>query len=145
MKFTQGVPHLKIIVCIDERFGMLFFGKRLSRDSIMLEDMKAHIGEDRLYCHPFSEKLLDAADIKYKSRENFLDKAKDDDFCFVENTHIRDYMEDVSELVIYNWNRHYPSDMQLDIIPGTFGLSLADTKEFAGSSHEKITKEIYRR
>ncbi len=136
---------MKIIVCIDERFGMLFFGKRLSRDSVLLNDMKEHIGEGRLYCHPYSEKLLGSAEIKYKSRENFLDKAKSDDYCFVENMHIRAYMDEVSELVIYNWNRHYPSDMQLDIIPGTFGLKLAEKRDFAGSSHERITKEIYRK
>ena len=136
---------MKIIVCIDERFGMLFFGKRLSRDRVLLEEMKEYVGDRTLICHPFSEKMLKEADLKFKSRENFLEKAKKDEFCFVENMHIREYMEKVDELVIYNWNRHYPSDMQLDVIPGTFGLSLAERKEFVGSSHEKITKEIYRK
>lgn len=136
---------MKIIVCIDDRFGMLFFGKRQSRDSALLAEMKEYIGDARLLCHPFSEKMLKEADIKFKASEKFLDKAKRDDYCFVENMHIREYMDEVDELVIYNWNRHYPSDMQLDIIPGTFGLALREKKEFVGSSHEKITKEIYRK
>ena len=136
---------MKIIVCIDDRFGMLFFGKRQSRDSVLLAEMKEYIGDARLLCHPFSEKMLKEADFKFKASEKFLDKAKRDDYCFVENMHIREYMDEVDELVIYNWNRHYPSDMQLDIIPGTFGLALREKKEFVGSSHEKITKEIYRK
>ena len=52
---------------------------------------------------------------------------------------------DISRLIIYNWNRRYPFDRQLDISPAKMGFKLVSVTEFEGSSHEKITKEIYER
>ena len=46
------------------------------------------------------------------------------------------------ELVLYRWNRSYPGDVTFPW-PLT-GWTLAETAYFPGTSHEKITEEVYR-
>ncbi len=122
---------------------MLFNKRRQSRDSILTEDMKEHIDGERLLISPFSEKLLSDSGIKLKVLEKHLSSAKKNDFCFVEDSPLAPYIGDIDELIIYKWNREYPSDMKLDISPCECGFSLISTSEFKGSSHDKITKEVY--
>lgn len=46
------------------------------------------------------------------------------------------------ELVLYRWNRSYPGDVTFPW-PLT-GWKLVETADFPGTSHEKITEEVYR-
>ncbi len=122
---------------------MLFNKRRQSRDSVLIEDMKSHIEGERLLISPFSEKLLAASGIKLKVRDKHLSSAGKNDFCFVEDSPLLPYVDDIDELIIYKWNREYPSDIKLDIAPDKYGFTLKAVGEFAGSSHDKITKEVY--
>ena len=49
----------------------------------------------------------------------------------------------IEKVILFKWNRNYPADtfFSLDLS----GYTLEKTEDFAGNSHEKITKEIYRR
>ncbi len=136
---------MKVFICVDNSLGMLFNNRRQSRDSVLIEDMARDIGDGKLFISPFSEKLFMPYDIRLKVSERFLEKARADDFCFVENMPLLLYLKEISELIIYRWNRDYPSDMKLDIEPCECGFTLISTAEFKGSSHEKITKEIYKK
>ena len=49
----------------------------------------------------------------------------------------------ITEIIVYRWNRDYPADLFLDI--DLKDWELAETAEFAGNSHEKITREVYRK
>lgn len=53
------------------------------------------------------------------------------------------YSDRITEVVVYRWNRSYPGDFHLDLDLNQWRL--VQTTEFAGYSHEKITKEIYRK
>ena len=66
-------------------------------------------------------------------------------FAFIETPPLAPYKAKIDTLVIYKWNRHYPSDKKLDIAPRDMGMRLVKTYDFVGSSHEKITKEVYER
>ena len=92
----------------------------------------------------FSRLIFDGYE-KVQSSVNPFDCADDGDVCFIENIHLAPYIKDVSTLVVYRWNRLYPSDFKFDVDILKSGFSLESVKEFEGSSHEKITKEIYRR
>ena len=46
-------------------------------------------------------------------------------------------------VILYRWNRTYPADLRLTL--SLEGWSLERREIFAGSSHEKIIKEVYRR
>ena len=69
----------------------------------------------------------------------------DNDFCLIENTEVKNYINNINTIVVYKWNRIYPSDFYFDIDLNTNSWELLKTEEFQGSSHEKITKETYRR
>ena len=130
---------MKVIVCLDENLGMLFNQRRLSRDRKVIEDICKRT--EKLYICPFSEGLFQDATIEICSNEKVLEQAKVGDVCFIENQLLAPYLNLIEELIVYQWNRSYPSDVQLDI-------SLQEWKqvseeEFVGFSHEKITRQVY--
>ena len=51
-------------------------------------------------------------------------------------------MDRVEKIILYKWNRHYHADHYFDISL-LDGWVLNDIVDFKGSSHEKITREVY--
>ena len=137
---------MKIIVCVDDNNGMMFNNRRQSSDSILIQDIIANLDGSNLLIAPYSEKLFENSDIDTFFISDFiLDEAEHDDFCFIENKSLAKHASNINELIIYRWNRNYPADTYLDIDPISLGMELIATSEFVGSSHEKITKELYRK
>lgn len=137
---------MKIIVCVDDNNGMMLNKRRQSRDSIVIQDIIAHLNGGNLLMDPFSEKLFSNSNIDtFFISEEFLNEAEPDDYCFVENHPLSEHASHIDELIIYRWNRKYPADTYLDLDPTALGMKLISTTEFAGSSHDKITKELYRK
>ena len=132
---------MKVIVCLDERRGMMFNNRRQSRDSFLIEDVVKDLCGEKLFISPYSEKLFENADVKLKVKDNPLKAAKRDSVCFIENCSLADFKDEIDEVVIYLWNRHYPCDFYFDL--NMEGYTLKSVTEFEGSSHEKITKEVY--
>ena len=137
---------MKIIVCVDDNNGLMFNKRRQSRDSVLIQDIITNLNSGNLLIDPFSEKLFSNSDIDtFFISEEFLNEAEPDDYCFVENHPLSEHISRIDELIIYRWNRKYPADTYLDIDPTALGMALISTTEFAGSSHDKITKELYRK
>ena len=137
---------MKIIVCVDDNNGMMFNKRRQSRDRVLIQDIIANLDGSNLLIAPYSEKLFEDSDIDAFFISDFiLDEAAPDDFCFIENIALNKYASKINELIIYHWNRKYPADTYLDIDPTSLGMKLITTTEFVGSSHDKITKELYRK
>ena len=134
---------MRVIVCIDDRGGMLFNNRRNGRDKALLEDVRHDLEGGVLLISGFSEKLIEPSGIRFKVDEDFLTTAGDTDTCFVEGLALRPHLDRISELVIYNWNRRYPSDTRLDIDPAKDGFRMLTLTEFKGNAHERITKEVY--
>lgn len=132
---------MKVIVCLDERLGMMFNNRRQSRDSVLISDVVSDLNGEKLYISPYSEKLFDGLDVKLKIKDEPLKAAKRGSVCFIENCSLAEYKKEIDEVVIYRWNRHYPGDFYFDL--NMEGYTLKSMTEFAGSSHEKITKEVY--
>lgn len=137
---------MKIIVCVDDNNGMMFNKRRQSRDKVLIEDVVKNVVGGNLLMTPYSEPLFANSDIDaFFLSEYILDEADPEDYCFIENKALLPYSDRIDELIIYRWNRTYPADMHLDIDPEALSLKLVSTTEFAGSSHEKITKELYKK
>ncbi len=132
---------MKIILCLDETGGMTFLGKRQSRDARVIEDIIETVGSARLIVNSYSLPLF--PETVAISSDTTLDTAGDEDFCFVETDDPLPYLDKADTLIVYNWNRHYPSDKRPALSPENHGFALRETTEFAGKSHEKITKETY--
>ena len=73
----------------------------------------------------------------------FLDKAGPADYCLVENVDVSPYLPFIEKSILFHWNRSYPSDMKFPIKLDGGKWRLISTNEFPGSSHEKITMEVY--
>lgn len=131
---------MKLIVCLDERKGMMFNNRRQSRDRVLIDNMIKMVGDDKLYIAPYSESLFENKEIKLKVKKNPL-KAADENWCFIENLPVAEYKDEIETVVIYHWNRHYPGDFFFDLELDSY--TLESSEELVGSSHEKITKEIW--
>ena len=137
---------MKIIVCVDDHNGMMFNKRRQSRDSVLIQDVINSTTGGHLLIAPYSKILFqDCVEGTYVISDSLLDDALSDDCCFIENKSLLPYSDRIDELIIYRWNRTYPADMHLDIDPEALSLKLVSTTEFAGNSHEKITKELYKK
>lgn len=137
---------MNIIVCLDDKNGMMFNKRRQSQDKILRSNIKELVKTNNLFMNEYSYKLykdIDSGNIKVC--ENFLDECSKGDFCLIENKEVKNYLNNINEIVVYKWNRLYPSDFYFDINLNTSSWELINTEEFEGSSHEKITKETYRR
>lgn len=73
--------------------------------------------------------------------EAFLDKSHS--VCFVENQDITPYLPKIDTLVLFRWNRDYPADFFFTVDLSQWNLISAE--DFEGTSHEKITMEVYKK
>ena len=137
---------MKVIVCVDDNNGMMFNNRRQSRDRVLIEDVVKNVVGGNLLMAPYSKPLFTDSGIDaFFLSDDILDEAAPEDYCFIENKALLPYSDRIDELIIYRWNRAYPADMHLDVDPAALSMKLISTTEFAGSSHEKITKELYKK
>ena len=130
---------MKVFVCVDNMMGIAFNRRRQSRDRILVADAIA-MADTSLLCTPYSAELL-REHPRLRVSEMPLDEATRDEYVFAELLSLAPYAERIDTLILYRWNRDYPSDMSLDLSLSDFRLLC--TENIVGSSHEKITKEVY--
>ena len=131
------------VVCIDDRGGMTFNKRRQSKDRVMLAELISSFPDKKILINDFSAKLFADYPESVLLLPSPLDAAEDGDVCFIENLPLAPVKSKIARMIIYKWNRHYPQSTALDVNPEALGLSLVSSTDFVGSSHEKITKEIY--
>ncbi|MBR0282379.1 MAG: ribonuclease Z [Oscillibacter sp.] len=137
---------MQIIAVIDDGGGMMFNHRRQSQDRVLRARILELTARSRLWMNAYSRKqFADADDGRITVDENFLEKADDGDFCFVENAPVLPVLERVERVILFHWNRAYPSDTRFDLDLSAPVWTLIETEEFPGSSHEKITKEVFDR
>ena len=134
---------MNLIVCLDDRNGMMFNGRRLSRDRILREYL-LELSGGKLWMNAFSAGQFEKKD-GLEIREDFLESTPDGEFCFLENQPCQTFEDRIEQVILCKWNRTYPSDQKFDISLDDHGWNCISTEEFPGSSHEKITVEVYKR
>ena len=132
---------LKIIVCIDKNNGMMFNRRRQSRDRLVIEDLEKHLSGETLWIAPYSEPLFKDSGIHYAVSEDPI-AAAGDGYCFLEDRSPAAQLP-ITEVILYHWNRTYPADLTFDFDMKAFKKQ--STANFPGSSHDKITKEIWKK
>lgn len=129
-----------IIVCIENRNGILFNHRRVSRDEMVLKRIMEK-SKTPLLLTPYSAALFKDFD-NIVVCENPLTVAKEWDVCFIEDIDVLPYLEKVSKIILYRWNRDYPADTFFPEIE-KYGWKSVNVHEFKGKSHEKITEEEF--
>ena len=126
---------MKLIVCLDDKNGMLFNKRRQSRDRILIENILELCKGEKLYTNDYSATLFPKNSVVIcEDFENI-----ENGFVFAENFMVDE--DKIQEIIIYKWNKVYPVDTFFNI--SLDGWNLIETLDFAGSSHEKITRERY--
>ena len=133
-----------VMLCVDDKNGMLFNRRRQSKDRVLQQHVLALAGSRRLFMSTYSRKqFTDTGSAEIIVDEAYLEKAEAGDYCFAEDGDVVSHADRIEKIILFRWNRNYPADtfFTLDLS----GYILEKTEDFAGNSHEKITKEIYRR
>jgi len=131
-----------VAVCVDDRMGMLFHNRRQSRDKLVCADLLHMAAGGRLCVTPYTAKLFDPA-VPLCVHETPAECAETADVCFLEDPALLPPPDVIDTLLCYRWNRAYPFDAVFPL--SLEGWVLTETLEFPGSSHERITKEVYHR
>ena len=133
-----------VMVCVDDNNGMMFNKRRQSQDRVLRQRMLELTGEKKLWMNAYSKKQFsEENESRIAVVEEGFQSIQPGEYCFLENEDPAQYKDQIEELILFHWNRSYPADLHC-----TLDLSdwkLTETEEFAGYSHEKITKERYGR
>ena len=133
---------MHIIVCLDDRGGMSFFGRRQSMDRALREKAVALAGGGRLWMSPYSAGQFSDHPEHIIADEAFLSKAPENAWCFAELENIEACADRIQQIAVFHWNRLYPSDRRFpeELLKGR---KLLCREDFAGYSHEQITLEVF--
>ena len=134
---------MKLIVCVEDRYGMLFNRRRVSRDQAVTDRILTMSADGVLWVNSFSLGLF-PGEARVCVDDAFLKRAHDTDYCFLENEDIRPYLSRVKELILFRWNRRYPFDVAFPFEVCFGKWQLVSREDFPGNSHESITLEVYR-
>ncbi len=131
---------MQVIITVENRNGMLFNHRRVSRDQKVSERILAYCKEKKLWMNAYSAKLFEN-NPQIRVSETFLEQK--DAICFVEDQDVTPYLPEIDTIILFHWNRDYPADF-------FFTVDLSEwnrihQEEFAGKSHEKITMEVYKK
>ena len=132
---------MTVAVCVDDKMGMLFNHRRQSRDKVLIDDLM-NIAE-KVKINGFSEALFEDFKDRIEIDEEFLENAKNEDVCFVEDIDLEPYADKIDKVILYFWNRHYPSSLKFNVDLSDYNF--IEETEFQGNSHEKITREVYKK
>lgn len=136
---------MKVIAVIDDKNGLLFNHRRQSQDRIIREKILSIIQSGKLWMNAYSYRQFKDEPVSEKitEAEDCLDQAGEEEYCFIEGQKLRPYQEKISELILFKWNRRYPADTFLDLDLTDGKWKLTHTEDLIGSSHKKITMEVY--
>ncbi len=132
-----------LVACVDDHMGLLFNHRRQSQDRVLRDRLLALSYGKRLWMNAYSASQFDNAAPQLQVAPDFLGKAAPGDFCFVEDLDPAPYASQAEEILLYRWNRLYPADLFFTLpLPGA-DWQLRQQLDFPGSSHPKITEEVY--
>ena len=134
--------ELILIACVDDCMGMMFNKRRVSRDEAVIRRIIKIVGNKRIWMSQYSYPLFE--NIKTENivtDDLFIEKALGDEYCFIENLTVTNHMDKIDEIVLFRWNRSYPSDVKFNIDLNEWKVN--NREEFAGNSHECIAMEVY--
>ena len=127
------------ILCLDNNNGMMFNDRRQSQDRGLREYIAEMTKGEKVYMNAYTENLYEEIENPIVS-EDFLQKAGKGQPCIVENLPLSPVKDQIEEIVIFRWNKVYPSDQVLDVDLEEW--KLVEEEQIEGSIHE-ITKQIY--
>ena len=131
---------MHLIFCVDDKDGVSFCGRRLSRDREVYDHILRICAGHSLWTAPESAALFPEGTIHVD--KDYLSKAGADDYCFLESLPPKEIWPKAESVILYNWNRHYPSTEKFPR-ECLLKMKINGKEEFPGNSHDKLTMERY--
>lgn len=124
---------MTLILWTGKNGEMLFNRRRCSRDRAVIADILTMYAPADICVSAYSAPLVDGARVisHPEEAENAL---------FLEDFPLSSALAKTEKLIVYRFDRAYPADVRLEI-PQDF--TLRESVEFAGFSHDSITREVY--
>lgn len=140
---------MRLVVFVDDNLGISFNSKRQSKDRIAIDKLLEHIGDSEILLTEYSSKLFESHEVAKVIIEN-LEYLPCDGTVIIEDLaedlerSIDGMMQHLDKLILIRWNRKYPFTTKLPkILQEIIKKNPEHTEEFKGSSHDKITLEVY--
>lgn len=147
---------MTLIVCLDVNNGIGFNNRRQSRDREIIEDILKNTDSTLWILQESLELFEDYFDsysndnIKLNTNvlenikvdNNWNEKINDKEYCFIEKNVSRQLIGRFNTIIIYRWDKVYPSDEVFNIDQNIYELN--EVYEIKGYSHDVIKKEIYK-
>lgn len=133
---------MTIVVCMDIQGGVLFNKRRVSSDRLLIDDLLQLIAGQRICLRPNTAKLF-PAEANLRITETCVDDVLQDEVLFLEEAVSDHLLNNADKLILYHWNRAYPSDVRFPKETLSDRWKLESSVDFSGNSHERITREVY--
>ena len=128
---------MTLIFCLDNHNGIMFNNRRQSADKAVTDRILNYADGHKLLIDTYSAKLLPAAQV-------YTGHLPDETVVFAETGELVDLcINRADKLIVYKWNRGYPSDVYVPIEKITDNWRLETSVDFSGNSHDLITEEVY--
>ena len=135
---------MKIIVVVSNDGGMMFNHRRQSKDQILRKHILELTTNSCLLVNEYTGRQFEEEEKETIVIDNAcLDIAGENDYVFVENMDILPYVDKIDEIIMYCWNRAFPSDIKFPL--SLDGWEMTSMIEFAGNSHERITEKMFKK
>ena len=134
---------MRLIICLDDKNGMLFNKRRQSSDRVLCEHIVAMTKDTVVWMNGYSAKLFEKESGNIRVDEDFMKKAGRGEYAFAETTDVMPYLQEAEELIVFRWNRVYTSDVRLPASVLEENWRKVQTFSFSGYSHDMITQEVY--
>lgn len=134
---------MHIVVCLEDCNGIMFNKRRISSDKILISKIIEMTQNKNLWVSEYSKELFVDKELRNTRLMTVYDisdlvKIENNDYFFIEDI-LPDNLERCSELIIFHWNRRYPSDVKFAYDLKDF--TLVSSSDFKGFSHPEITEE----
>ncbi len=126
---------MKVFICLDDKNGMLFNKRRLSKDRVVVAKVEEIIENEALYISKYTQSLFPDGIVC----EGF---GYPYGYAFIEDPAHLDERH-IDTLYIFRWNRHYPSDAKFTMSLKNF--ELVDEETMVGYSHDEVTLQVYQK
>lgn len=131
-----------LITCVDNNMGMMFNNRRQSQDKALRKYILELTSNSHLWMNNYSARQFESESAPQIIISNtFLNEAVAGEYCFLEDEEVTPYEERIEKIILFKWNRDYPSDRRFSI--NISNWKLTQSLDFPGSSHDNITMEVY--
>ena len=131
---------MTLIFTLDNKNGTRCMGKRQSKDVVVADRIVMQAENLPLRMKHKSLKFFPCVPAHVRFLESF-EELEENDICFAEEVVPSDVMARADRVIVFRWNRDYPS--HVDDRVSLDGFVKQSTEDFRGHSHDNITMEVY--